>query len=162
MKEIGLTQGKIALIDDVDYTRISAYKWCVSNSGKHLYAIRRMGRKGRPIRMQNIILGCEGIVDHINGNGLDNQKANLRPVTKAQNNANKRKRGGTSSQYIGVCWRQSNQRWIAQLKSRYLGQFDKEVTAAAVYDLAATKYFGEYARRNFPLKSKENNGRVNL
>jgi hypothetical protein len=92
--------------------------------------------------------------DHIDGNGLNNQRSNLRPATAGQNNANKRKRLSATSRYLGVCWSPNQERWRARIyrdgTNRHLGYFDSEVDAALAYDTAAREMFGEYARPNFP------------
>jgi hypothetical protein len=91
--------------------------------------------------------------DHINGNGLDNRRCNLRPVTSQQNRANQRKTRGTS-QFKGVYLRRRERNWEAAIKVNrrriYLGTFSSEVEAARAYDAAARHHFGEFAALNFP------------
>ena len=95
------------------------------------------------------------LVDHGNGDSLDNRIDNLRAATKAQNAHNKGKtRKKTSSKYIGVYFNKQTKRWISQIKYKekriYLGYFKDEVKAAKAHDAAARKYHGEFAKLNFP------------
>lgn len=105
-------------------------------------------------------------VDHIDGNGLNNRRSNLRLATPHQNHANTPKqRGNYSSPYKGVCFDRSRNKWLASInsaflwgiehKKKYLGRFKDEVEAAEAYDIAALKYFGEFAKLNFPNKLNE-------
>lgn len=154
-KEIPLTQGKVALVDDDDYERLSMYKWNAANDG---YASRAPAGRPRPVEfMHRVILNAppDMQADHINGNRLDNRKVNLRLCTLTQNNRNRAKWStATSSRYKGVSWSKQAQKWLAQItvdwRNRYLGIFLVEEDAARAYDAAAKQYFGEFARLNFP------------
>jgi hypothetical protein len=96
------------------------------------------------------------VVDHINHNGLDNRKANIRPATRAQNNFNKLivKRKDSSSKYKGVNWKKCKKKWQARIhvngECKFIGYFKDEIQAAKAYDKAAKKYHGEFASLNFP------------
>jgi hypothetical protein len=94
------------------------------------------------------------LVDHRNLNGLDNRRSNLRLATHGENNQNKRKRKGASSRYIGVSFEKRIKKWSARImykgKAIWLGNFKNEIDAALAYDKAARKYYGEFARLNFP------------
>jgi hypothetical protein len=96
------------------------------------------------------------VVDHINHNGLDNRKANLRPATRAQNNYNRLaiKRKGATSKYKGVAWKKDKNKWRARLhfngKLMFLGYFDNQIDAAKAYDKAAKECYGPFACLNFP------------
>ena len=95
------------------------------------------------------------LVDHINHNGLDNRKANLRPATWAQNIRNRKKYFDKSrSRYKGLVWDRYSNKWRARIclnrTQIQLGSFDDEIEAAKAYDRAAKKYHGEFASLNFP------------
>lgn len=161
MKRIGLTKGKIALVDDDDFEYLNRWRWSAFNSRRRpdSYYARRTARvlgKKKVIKMHHAIIPLVPgmMTDHIDGNGLNNQRSNLRMSTKQQNQANSRKRKGCSSQYKGVSWSKRDKRWCSQVKVNgkliYLGYFHDEESAARVYDAAALKYFGEFARLNFP------------
>ena len=156
-KEVPLTQGKLALVDDEDYSRIMIYKWCAVKGRNAWYAKRRDGKN--ILYLHRIILDAKPgeECDHINGDGLDNRKSNLRIVTHQQNQHNQRKLNPRSSKYKGVCKRKDRRGWDAYIQVNYeqihLGTFDSEEEAAKAYDAKAVEFYGEYARINFPLGS---------
>ncbi len=97
----------------------------------------------------------EMVVDHINNDGMDNRRINLREATHSQNICNRKKRSGTNtSEYIGVCWNKARRKWMSSIghdkKNIHLGYFDSEVEAAKARDRAAKKYHGQFAYLNFP------------
>ena len=97
------------------------------------------------------------VVDHINHNGLDNRKANLRIATRAQNSRySKKTKNKFSSNYKGLYFHRLERRWRVRItengRTRYVGQFKDEIEAAKAYDRAARKYHGEFASLNFPSK----------
>lgn len=100
--------------------------------------------------------GDRRLVDHKNGNALDNRKENLRVATKQQNNANRGLLINNKSGYKGVSWRQLSKRWCAFIsvnnKSKFLGSFKIKEEAARAYDKAAKEHYGEFAILNFPDK----------
>ena len=150
--------GRVALVDDADYERLSAFRWSVEANG---YAAYSHGTDF--VKMHRLILGLvkgDGLkVDHVNRDPLDNRKANLRIATKSQNAANmqrSRYRGRPKSgKYKGVeVDRRTGLRISARImvrgERRYLGAFQSERDAALAYDAAAREAFGEFARTNFP------------
>lgn len=157
MKEIQLTQGYVAIVDDDDYEWASKIKWQATGSGN--YATRfewnPITRKLESYKMHRKIMNCPSDmqVDHINHNTLDNRKENLRIVTSNRNNQNRNKGAGCTSKYKGVYWHKNNKKWQAHLKFNkkelYLGNFDSEEEAALAYDRKARELFGEYACTNF-------------
>ena len=161
MKLIPLTQGLIAKIDDEDYYYINQWKWCAVKDGNTYYALRTTS-KGETFRMHIEICNSNGI-DHIDGDGLNNQKLNLRKANKSQNGANQKKNRVSSSIFKGVTFYKRTNKYMSRIgfnnKSITLGYYTDELTAAAIYDLAAIKYFGDFAQTNFPKKSVTNNGR---
>jgi len=159
VKEIALTKSKVTKVDDEDFEMLSRVKWHVNDG----YAANaRLGR------MHRLILSApEGImVDHLNGDKLDNRRKNLRLCTNSQNQANRRVSRGVSK-FKGVTWQsRPNGRgmWKAQLVYEgavvYLGTFKTDLDAATAYNAAATTHFGEYAHLNdltLPASPKESN-----
>lgn len=156
MKKIQLTQGKIALVDDCDFEELSKYNWCVSERYNTSYAKRGFGKPHRTLLMHRVIMNAKKgqEIDHRDGNGLNNQKENLRFCNHSENLYNQSLQKGKSSQFKGVYWQKENKNWVSRLKINgrniSLGSFENEISAAKAYDYAAIKHFGEYSRPNFP------------
>jgi len=157
-RAIPLTQGKLAFVDARDYEQLNRHKWYANNQRGHWYARRAVTAEGkvRIITMHRILLGASpGIqIDHRNGDGLDNRRANLRVCTNGQNQMNSKKHTGCSSRYKGVVWHKATKKWRAQIgfegHKQHLGLFTHEEEAARAYDEAAKHCFGSFARLNFP------------
>ncbi len=157
--KIELTQGKYALIDDEDFDYFNNWKWYASKSKRTFYAKRNVytNKKGTTIKMHREILGLTKEdkiqVDHKDGNGLNNQKSNLRIVTQNENQHNSRKRKDNTSGYKGVSWDKRNKKWVTQIyfqdKQNFLGYFNDKIEAAKAYDKKAIELFGEFAKTNF-------------
>lgn len=158
MKLIELSQGKHTIVDDDDFDYLIQWKWYAQKHGKTFRAMRNKSRRagGRGIiYMHRVILCCEDgqEVDHINMDGLDNRKENLRICSRSQNLANRAKTGG-SSVFKGVTRskRYADRPWLAQIQYEYkhkkLGYFETEEQAAIAYNDAALELFGEFARLN--------------
>lgn len=158
MVEIQLTQGKVALVDDEDFERLSQFKWCAYTGGCNYYAmtnIRKKDGKRTSLQMHRFIMSVfdsKTIIDHINGNGLDNRKDNLRICTQAENTRNRSKSLNNTSGFKGVYWHKYDKKWHAQIiinyKKIHLGIFTCKIEAAQAYNQAAIKYHGEFAQLN--------------
>lgn len=155
MKEIPLSQEQVALIDDDDFDRVSHYNWCAIKRAHTFYASRKIkNTKGNwSSQMLHIFIMGEPYIDHIDGNGLNNQKENLRKATPTQNRRNTRRRTiGYTSKYKGVYWNKNENKWRVAIyvnyKSKHLGYFLSELDAAKAYDKAAIELFSDFALTN--------------
>ena len=154
---IKLNRGLYALVDGDDYNWLSRWKWCLLKGRSTFYAARkiRIGKhKQRTIYMHREILNIpkSSLTDHINDNGLDNRKINLRICNINQNSQNQRPQQGKTSKYKGVTFHNKSKLWRARIvlnkKDISLGYFKDETKAAQAYDKAAKELFGEFARTN--------------
>ena len=169
VREIQLTQGKVALVDDEDYNSLMEFNWFAARQRRRnrevYYAVRSAintdGRYNKQVFMHRIILGLDeedlGVkTDHEDGDGLNNQRYNLRRATYGQNNSNRIKTQEASSRYKGVSWDTRAEKWVVQIQHNHhrfrLGFFDDEEEAAKTYDREALKLFGEFARTNFEVR----------
>jgi hypothetical protein len=160
MREIPLSHGYVAFVDDEDYELVSKYNWSAyEDSNGMVYAICYTTRYSRNIRMHRLIMNApDGMdVDHADRDGLNNRRSNLRLATRSQNNANSVVSRNSKSGYKGVCLDSYTGRWKASImvdyKHIHLGRFDTKEEAAMAYDKAAVAAFGEFARTNFPTES---------
>lgn len=155
---IHLQSGLVAIVDSTEFEVVSNHVWTAVKKGHTYYAVRKLrispGKHGRMTQYMHTLITGYTRTDHINGNGLDNRKENLRNSTKAQNNRNRRKILKSSSRFKGVTWDKLNNSWQSKIgfngKTHMLGRYISEEEAARVYDEAARKYFGEFASLNFP------------
>lgn len=153
--EVKLTRGLVTIIDAEDFELVSQFKWFASRGSSTEYAQRKLG--GTTIKLHRFILNApDGMqVDHINHNGLDNRRSNLRLCTHSENLRNRRKQKGCSSEFKGVVKHQDGRAkpWMATVKvdkKRHTRAFTTELEAAEWYDEKAVELHGEFANLNFP------------
>jgi len=170
MKIISISRGKRVIVDDEDYDRlISMGPWfatAVVHGSGGPYAVRKTSRKKHPAGkqktelMHRIIMRAKKgeMIDHINGNGLDNRKVNLRFCTASTNQMNRKSVRGSTSKFKGVCWNKKANKWQSQIKLNgvvmFVGLYEREFMAARAYDRAAREHHGKFARLNFPDQKK--------
>lgn len=152
---VPLIPGGVAIVDAADADLIAGFTWRLVGPRDNRYAQAQRGKMY--VYMHRLIAGAgpDEIVDHINGDRLDNRSANLRLCSQALNAANRgpdRRRLGTTSRHKGVSWSKSREKWCAYIhvngKTRSLGRFVTEREAAEAYNRAAVEAWGEYARLN--------------
>jgi hypothetical protein len=158
-RRIYIGEGKFTIVDLGDYYWLNKYNWCLWDNGCNKYARTilydaKIGTRTISMHREIIRLGAGLLVDHRNGDGLDNRRENLRPATRAENCYNKRKtRTKTSSRFIGVCFDKQTNKWRAYIrydgKRIWIGRYDSEIEAAKAHDIEAKKHHGEFARLNF-------------
>jgi hypothetical protein len=163
MKTIHLTKGEVTIVDDEDFDWLSNFSWYLhTNTNGRKYARCETYPNGVKTtwRMHRVILNAPKSieVDHIDGNGLNNMKRNLRFCTKSLNHANTPKfrtyKGELpSSKFKGVSWNKNVKRWTAHIcvnnECKFLGYFTNEMDAAKEYDRVANLFFGSYSKPNF-------------
>lgn len=156
-RNIELTQGMSAIVDPSDFEWLSGYKWCAHRENTKVYACTRMN--GRMVKMHQVVMDCRvwQMVDHINGDGLDNRRSNLRFTTPALNRVNspKQKRKNAGQKYKGVvpvsaCPGRWQGRVVVDGKILSLGSHLSEESASRAYDAAALLLYGAHANLNFP------------
>jgi hypothetical protein len=162
MREIPLSRGLVALVEDEDYEDVSQWKWYAKKFGRgQLYAVRKLSRKDHPEHRQGFLsmhryllkLDKENplCADHINGKTLDNRRSNLRTATRAENNRNCARRYNNKTGIKGVTLYRGR-RWCATIshegKTIHLGYFDTKEEAKARYNEKAKELFGAFARLN--------------
>ncbi len=156
MKNILLSKGKIAIIDEKDFKVVNKSKWCLSSTGYAITHIKGSGKNGKNMFMHRLIMGFPlgMVVDHINGNVLDNRRENLRICSHRENIRNQKIQNIVkTSVYKGVHWRKDIRKWSAKIqvngKQLVIGIFKEEQHAAMAYDIWAKENFGEFAKLNF-------------
>jgi hypothetical protein len=169
MKEIKLTQGYLALVDDDDFDKLSRYKWHVKTPKGSIYAARTINVHGKlkTVLMHRQILNVPDNlqIDHIDHNGLNCQKHNMRICTINENLWNKRSKGKSKYHGVSFIYNTDGKKYIkAQIcknkKYEYLGTYKTEELAARGYDIRAKELFGEYANLNFKYENSCHNNNI--
>ena len=158
VKFIELTQGQYAMVDEEDYERLNQSRWHFDSGIRRGYAARIETSTGERVRihLHRLVINApaDKLVDHINGDKLDNRKANLRLCSHSENMKNYPRPKTNKSGYVGVYWHKKNKRWCASIalngKNKLVGCFLDKESAAFARDEAAKKHHGEFARLNFP------------
>jgi hypothetical protein len=159
IRYIRLTRNLHAIVDAADYEWLKEYKWYAGspNRAGQVYA-RRNSSKGIVLMHRMIMNPPKGkVVDHLNGNTLDNRRCNLHICTQRENTWNRRKTAYGQSRFMGVSPR--GDKWQAKVGRHYLGLFDDEVEAAQVRDREALRMYGAKAWLNFPPEPEAGPGR---
>lgn len=165
MKIIKLTKNQETIVDDKYYEYLNTYIWyaCIYHIQDTIpkYRVKRYRKnnKNNSIYLHREIMELEGysiknkLIDHINGNSLDNRIKNLRIANYSQNASNSKLRNNNTSGYKGVCWSKKHNKWLVRIKynkkSIYIGMFNSIIDAANAYDKASIKYHKEFASPNF-------------
>lgn len=155
MKKIKLSQNQFTLVDNKDFKYLNKFNWYVHSGGNTVYAARNsktINGKRKTIWMHKEIMktpkGME--TDHIDGNGLNNQRKNLRICTKSENQHNRSKYKCNTSGFKGVSWHIGHKKWGASIQSSgkqiYLGYYDSKIEAYNAYCNACTKYHRDFAK----------------
>ena len=144
---------KRVLLDDEDFALVSNYTWCVTNGRGTFYSHTKI--KDKTVYMHRLILGLTDPkipCDHIDHNGLNNQRNNIRACTQSQNLCNRSPRKNGSSKYLGVCWDKEHRKWKVLIhenkRSKFIGRFNLETDAAMAYNNAAKEIHGDFANLN--------------
>lgn len=160
-------RGRVVLVDPDDYGLTMQYRWHVlehdpvapgrRQRGPYAVCEISQGNGKRTTLYMHVLIMGQPYIDHVNHNGLDNRRVNLRPATQTQNLGNSRKNPTKTSRYKGVYRDRRRSKWVAQItaygRTQHLGKFAKEEDAGLAYDVAARAAFGEFAKLNFNYES---------
>lgn len=162
---VPLSQGLVALVDAADLDRVlAAGPWHASRNRNSIYAQRKVTTPtGRRTEKMHTFLTGYAVTDHINGDGLDNRRANLRPTSPSRNRANAELGAANTSGFKGVSWHRRARKWRATIRVnkryRHIGVYVNPEDAARAYDAAAREAFGAHAALNFPREGEQHTAR---
>jgi len=157
MKKIPLTQGQVALVDDHDFEELSKFRWCAHKKRNGYYAVRcpMIDGKQKMVQMHRVIFGVTDpkiLIDHADGNPLNNCRDNLRVCNHSENGRNQGKQKNNRSGYKGVFWDKRKEKWGASIRTRdrriNLGYFSTAELAAKAYNEAAKEHHKQFAKMN--------------
>lgn len=155
MKEIGLSRGLVAIVDDDIYEQLANHKWHALNIRGRFYAARTTWPERKMVLMHRQALSISGRsiqIDHIDGNSLNNCRSNLRLCNNAENNRNKALTVSNTSGFKGVSWNSDAKKWNSRIKYNYktfhIGLYSDLKECALSYDIAALLIHGEFAKTN--------------
>lgn len=151
---VPLTKGYVAVIDAADVPLVGQWNWTAKVSETNVYAKRNdcSAKQHRVLYLHRAITGAppDMEVDHIDGDGLNNRRGNLRIATRTQNSINVKRRASNSSGYKGACWDKNRSCWVAHIRvagvQKHLGRFPTAQEAHAAYAAASAKLHGEFGR----------------
>jgi hypothetical protein len=159
MKQIKLFSSKypnlVALVDDEDFDRLNEFRWHPYKDKTTFYAIRNIddgngGHTTRPMHQEILGRVAGSVIDHRDGDGLNNQKGNIRRCTQGENTRNARLRSDSTSRVKGVTWFAKDRKWRARIqankKAVFLGYFDTIEEARSAYEAASKRLHGEFGR----------------
>lgn len=150
LKTINLTKGKQAIVDSEDYEMLIQFNWHYNTEG---YAMRTVNHSGKLSMHRQLMGDKQGhVIDHVDGNGLNNSRTNLRHATHKENMRNRKLQTNNTSGFKGVYWKPIKQKWEAAIRIsnqyKYLGAFISKVEAARAYNRAAIEHYGIFAKLN--------------
>lgn len=156
MKYIELTRNKRAIVSNEDFAKLSEHKWCTRESGGIFYAVRnskkidKRGKRGMIHMHKEILKPKLGTIDHIDGDGLNNQRSNLRIATLSQNQYNRKININNKSGFKGISYFERDKKWRAVISANkkyiHIGLFTSKVAAHKAYKEASIKYHGDFRK----------------
>lgn len=156
-KKIALPRGRFALVDDQDFERLSQYKWYYVGKYAARKGCKALGEKNTIYMHREVLQTPDGLeTDHVNGDGLDNRRENLRACTASENQRNRSVRVDSWSGFKGVQWSPKKNRWSVRIthnrRRLFVGDYDNLLDAARAYDTAAKDLFGDFRRDNLEVR----------